>query len=662
MQGLRKMACALAAALLCVSAFAVPAQALTRDPYQADEPHIAISKGAFSEAPSSNSARYGAAAIFDTGDADAPSMEYRNISWADGVNGDALVDALSASTANLGSWHGGVPTGQEYMARMQKLYELVGDQDEITLGNLFDNWCSIVLRPNTEPVAHDIAIFLSDFGYITADGAESFQPYFMSDFNQAMTDVLATPGVLGTVVNSEALPNEFGWVIKVAKPGYYFVFDNDAANESQLKLFDMTCFVPATGTVIEPKSDKPSLFGSGIYIDSLGEVRDAFTTSVGQTLHMVVPAELPANVVTLSSYPLDIQMAVGGGYTIQPESVHCYLAPANADASDLPASGEIDVAISVDDQTIEADLGNALSLMDVNGNPLQVTDSLTNMRNRSVVYLVADLVVNDSAAVGLAEGETNSENLRITGTMNYGADEIAGVATVTIQGYTFAVDATVSDAVNSLPVSAAGFAIYKVGSDVSETVQSVARFTKTEAEDGTPAYVFSSFALPVFDANGDLAETVDANSGIQLADEIEEGADPTIFYQVLPTSEDGKVKVAGLDAGTYVLSEAVVPSGHVAIGERSFEIHADPTLQSANATIVFNGENAAYQFVDANGQAMSSGAALARDTVNVNVLYGAGSLLPVAGGVGLPIFIGIAAVCMVFAVVWFCVRRKKAEA
>ena len=107
----------------------------------------------------------------------------------------------------------------------------------------------------------------------------------------------------------------------------------------------------------------------------------------------------------------------------------------------------------------------------------------------------------------------------------------------------------------------------------------------------------------------------------------------------LVSPDNGKIKIVGLDAGTYTLSETKAPNGYNAV---------------ANKTIVITHSGAGVYTVK-----VDSGTAVDGVAAQVDIENNSGSIFPGTGGIGTTIFYVVSAFLTIGLIAFFVARRRR---
>lgn len=176
----------------------------------------------------------------------------------------------------------------------------------------------------------------------------------------------------------------------------------------------------------------------------------------------------------------------------------------------------------------------------------------------------------------------------------------------------------------------------------------VLKYTGTLAADGTLGTNASALAGAVFtlsyDAAGENVIRITGSDGnYQVA--ADQTVDVTDENTQMTTPANGNLKIDGLAAGVYYLTEVTAPSGYNKL--------TDPVTVEITAQVTGEGETAAATKTMYNGLATNGTIA-----TTINVQNNAGSLLPSTGGIGTTIFY-VAGIILMAGAVFFVVRRKR---
>lgn len=146
-------------------------------------------------------------------------------------------------------------------------------------------------------------------------------------------------------------------------------------------------------------------------------------------------------------------------------------------------------------------------------------------------------------------------------------------------------------------------------------------------------------------ADGKNPIKITGNNGAYRVAKIQTG-DVTPENSQMITPEAGTLKIDGLAAGTYYLTEVTAPAGYNKLEA--------PITVIITATVTGEGETAVVT------KTMYEGTEVPENATNrINVLNNTGSLLPSTGGIGTTIFYAAGIILMAGAV-FFVVRRKRA--
>ena len=156
----------------------------------------------------------------------------------------------------------------------------------------------------------------------------------------------------------------------------------------------------------------------------------------------------------------------------------------------------------------------------------------------------------------------------------------------------------------------------------------------------------------IVDENGILSGWADAKPA----------ADDTANGALLISDANGKIKVTGLDNGSYTLTEVKAPAGYNTIPDVVVEIKAT-TANGDDFTddLENKAENALTKLevnVPVNGDAVVEEGDVAAGTVNVVVENNSGAALPETGGIGTTIFYVVGAILVIGAGVILISRRR----
>lgn len=176
----------------------------------------------------------------------------------------------------------------------------------------------------------------------------------------------------------------------------------------------------------------------------------------------------------------------------------------------------------------------------------------------------------------------------------------------------------------------------------------VLKYTGTLADDGSLGANASALAGAVFtlsydEAGNNVIRITGTAGNYKVAED--QTADATSENTQMTTPDNGNLRIDGLAAGVYYLTEVTAPSGYNKLtAPVTVEITAEVTGEGESATAT----KTMYNGLAANGTAATT----------INVQNNAGSLLPSTGGIGTTIFY-VAGIILMAGAVFFVVRRKR---
>lgn len=389
--------------------------------------------------------------------------------------------------------------------------------------------------------------------------------------------------------------------------GYYLLRDTSTSpsDKTTSKTFYLLKVVSGDYTIVAKDStvtsDKEVKDINDTEDTEVGDWQKSADWDIGDKVPFRLTATLPSNYTDYKTYHLTFHDTESAGLTFDANSLKVYV----GDSTTPVASTNYEVKTS-----------------DIGTETFQVIFTYANLTamgvtNNSVIHVEYESELNANAEIGGAVGNPNTSNVTFDNNPNSDQDGEEGGETpdVTVIVFTYKTVINKVDE-NGAALTGAEFTLTKKLKDGSEESIAVVKFTK----DGVKTTKV---------ANGTAQSEGDAT----------------------------KFSFNGIDDGTYVLSETVVPFGYNKMDDVTFKVEATHTADDGTkaALTELKGADQASGEVKLTFTAEDNNGSL-----NANVENKSGATLPSTGGIGTTIFYVLGALLVLGGTVVLVTRRRMA--
>ena len=316
--------------------------------------------------------------------------------------------------------------------------------------------------------------------------------------------------------------------------------------------------------------------------------------NIGDDLTFQLNATLPDAITEYQTYKLVFTDSLSDGLTFNSDSVKLLVDGTEIYNANGTGTAFPDGVLNISGQTM------TVTIDDVK--------AITGAEAGKVVSVQYTAKLNESAVLGTT-GENNKAQLEYSNNPNNGGQGTGKTTETEVKVYTFGLELT--------------------------------KVVTYDPKD--PAAVRETLAGAVFTLQNSDGKFVVVNAENKVtgwAETADEGSK-------LTSGADGLVKVEGLDAGTYTLTEETAPVGYNKL--------AAPITLVINSTI----EDGVLKDMSATQNNEKTNVDDSKAIVSFDVMNSAGATLPSTGGIGTTIFYAAGIILMAGAV-FFVVRRKRA--
>lgn len=168
----------------------------------------------------------------------------------------------------------------------------------------------------------------------------------------------------------------------------------------------------------------------------------------------------------------------------------------------------------------------------------------------------------------------------------------------------------------------------------------------------------AQFKLYNGNGNDKKAAVVTNGKFVKWVTETAEGVTPAVKGTTLTTSDGGKIKIEGLDSGTYYLEETKAPEGYNKI-EGLIKVELKATTSNVQN---WSGENANGMVTNIGTSTTVPGQAPVNGNTTVGIANSAGSALPETGGMGTTVLYVAGAAIVLIAGIGLAVALRRRQA
>jgi len=387
--------------------------------------------------------------------------------------------------------------------------------------------------------------------------------------------------------------------------GYYLLRDTSASpsDDATSKTLYLLKVVSGDYTIVAKDStvtsDKEVKDINDTEDTAAGDWQKSADWDIGDKVPFRLTATLPSNYTDYKTYHLTFHDTESTGLTFDETSLKVYVG---------------------DSTTPVASTNYTVKTSDIGTETFQVIFTYANLTamgvtNNSVIHVEYESELNEHAEIGGAVGNPNTSNVTFDNNPNSDQDGEEGGETpdVTVIVFTYKTVINKVDE-NGAALTGAEFTLTKKLKDGTEKSIAVVKFTKA-------------------------------------------GVETTKVADGTTTSEGDATKFSfnGIDDGTYVLSETVVPAGYNKMDDVTFKVEATHTANDGTkaALTELKGADQASGEVKLTFTAGDNNGSLNADAVNKS-----GATLPSTGGIGTTIFFILGAILVLGAGIVLVTRRR----
>lgn len=432
-----------------------------------------------------------------------------NITWGDGVNGDALLAALKATTD-----------------------ENLVDAD----GNRLFKDCK-----DAEAVAAVVRTFYSDSAQIDA---------FAAIVGKHLSDTHTDSN--GSTEKKENDTTYYEYKIEDLAGGYYFVKDKDnsLSEENPETAYTKYMLHVVESTTIEAKADRPTL--DKYILDADGNPVKNVSANVGEIIDFKLESNVP-DMNGYKKYTFKVTDTMSKGLTF------------NEDV-EVTIGGTPLTKISAEDAAVpDADLTNTFTVTtteDADGNTIitiEVLDFIQYKDQKGADIVVTySATVNEDAVLGNT-GNPNSAKLEYSKDPNDPENPTGTTPDSKTYTYVTAIEIIKIDGTTKLPLTGAEFEI--TGTKQNNVTVWGERFV--EDDNGT-YYKLSDGTYTETAPTDDTADQYESTTQKYRKEAYQEtiNAGETVVNATAAVDENGHLTFKGLGEGTYVIKEIKAPDGY----------------------------------------------------------------------------------------------------
>ena len=455
---------------------------------------------------------------------------------------------------------------------------------------------------------------------VTADGQAALQAKYEVTSAAALAEKLNADNIkefatevskyLATVANSDSTVEDGKYVISGLEPGYYLVKDQNGSLAGDHDAYTRYIIEVVENSTVNPKNSIPSV-DKQVH-DEEADAEEGHTAGWGETADHAINESFQFKLI--ATLTADTDYAAYETYKV----VFTDTMSAGVTFESIASVTVDGVPLGSDDYECTATAGQAGGSWTLTIEDIKDFENVNLVDGASVV-VIYNAHLNENAVIGDKDENKNTVYLEYSNNPNAGGEnELGKTKEDTVWVFTYEIDSV------------------KYADEIKDTnVLPGAGFTLFTTTDGTTK---DAAVQLVYDT---------AKQAYRPASVAEIAADATADEKIVVTEmtsdAKGKFNVIGLDVGTYIMEETLVPAGYNKCADITITItatHEETDEENAETVIKFN--NA--------------------DPIVNNVVNKSGVVLPETGGIGTTIFYALGGVLVLVAVVLLVTKKRMATA